>query len=531
MSLLVRSAIRVWMRRPAGPVLLALGILVATLLAGSSQLALESAEVAQEQEDALRLGDTMARIWTPGGYTVNQAALTELQRAVADERGVPPESGAPLFLEREALVTSRTGTEAGWRVIALPTESLQALGLPVPAPGEALVDPGGRQTSPDQASVRIQQAPDAVVELQESRLGQLTRTVLVGNQYVHDDQDRYEFHVDVAEGSQRLSLSLATADNGTDFDLEAVSPSGETRLDDAGTPAQPAQPRLEVQEPEAGNWTVRVHAKVANNVAFRLQIEHAFNARDAQALGRLLTGQGWRAVGADLGLTEQARFEVTTSRADLSVLGPGPEGLLVLPLERLQAQLDLDGEATGLLIMARPGERALTGLGQGAIGQLQAQVDQARASAQTRLDPLQGVRVDPVSNQAREAREDRLESTSRLLLVVLPAGIIAGILLATWAAGLHTRRLREELQVLAGLGQPRRTSYALAALHLGPPFLLGLVGALLAAPLLALVVARGLGLAATPVFTPGGPTFLVPLAALVPVAGTTWFTLRHAVEG
>ncbi len=532
MSLLLRSAARVWTKRPAGPLLIALGILVAGLLATSTDLALQSAELAQEETDRQILGQVMGQIHTPGGYTIPTEELASVQDQVAQARGGPAERYAPLFLERDALVTTGDTTTAAWTVLGLPPATLQALDLPVPGQGQALVDPGDRQLAGQDLQVRIQQAPDEDVRLPDSRQGQLVRTVQVGDQYVHDDGDRYEFSTDVTEGAKRLVLFLSTAGNDTDFDLETVSPSGTTRLDDGGTPAQPEMPRIVVQDPEDGNWTIRVHAKLADNVAFRLEIVQVFDARDAQALGRLLQGQGFRAIGAQLGLTDQARLDLTAQPTDLLVLGPGSTGLVVLPLPAMQQALALGARAPGVLVLAQPGVDVLDGLPAEQAQALERIVEQAQpASSQDRFDPLRGLTYEPEADRREREREARLAATEDLLLVVLPAGVIAGLLLATWAAGLHTRRLQGELQVLAGLGQSRRTSWTLILLHLGPPFLVGLVAALLLAPLVGLAIARGIGLSTTPVLFGSPGALAIPLFAILPVGLTAWLTLHHPIEG
>ncbi len=531
MDLLLASAARVWTKRPAGPLLIALGILIAGLLATSTDLALQSAELAQEDADQQALGQVMGTIHTPGGYTLPTSDLSQLQSNVSQLRGGPADRYAPIYLGRDALLTSGATTTAAWTVLGLPPASLQALDLPVPGQGQALVDPGDRSITSHDVQVRIQQAPDEEVRLRESEQGQLVRTVQVGDMYVHDDADEYEFHTEVPQGATRLVAFLSTAGNDTDFDLETVSPTGQQQLDDAGTPADPEMPRITIEAPEAGNWTLRVHAKLADNVAFRLEIVQVFDARDAQALGRLLQGQGFRAVGAQLGLTDQARLDLTAQPTDLSVLGPGSTGLVVLPLPAMQAALDLEDQATGLLVMARPGQSVLDGLPAADTQGLRRVVDEASNAGEDRFDPLRGLTYQADADRREADREARLSATEDLLLVVLPAGVLAGILLATWAAGLHTRRLQGELQVLAGLGQRRRTSWTLVLLHLGPPFLVGLFAALLLAPLLGLAIARGIGLSATPVLLPNLGALIIPLLAGLPVGATAWLTLRHPVEG
>jgi hypothetical protein len=528
---LARSAARVWTKRPAGPILLAVGVLVATLLAGGTELALDGAREAEETEDRARLGDTLAAIRTPGGYTVAQDPAADLQDRVAEARGVDPATGAPLHLEREALVTHAGGTEDGWRVLGLPAETLAALDLDPPGEGAALVDPGPRGEAPGEATLRVQRPPSEDVELRSEFQGQLERTVLVGDEYVHSDGDEYEFDLPVRGEAKQLVVAVRAAGNDTDFDLELVGPDGTQRLDDAGTPAQPEMPRIEVDQPAGGNWTARVHAKAADGVAFRLEADEVFDARDAQALGRLLAGEGFRAVGAQLGFTEQARLNLALERTDLSTLGPGPGGLVVLELERLQAALGLEGRVDGLLVRAGPGEDALAGLPVGERAALEDAVAAAREDADDRLDPLAGLALDDESTRLREAREARLESTARLLFVATPAGVVAGVLLATWAAGLHTRRLAPEVRVLAGQGQPRATSAGLAAAHLGPPLVVGFAAAMALSPLVGEAIARGLGLPTALAGLPTGPGLLVPVLATVPIAATAWLSLRRAVEG
>lgn len=533
MSLSLRSALRVWRKRPAGPVLLALGLLLATLLATSTELALDGAEAAARDDDRAALGEVMARLWTPGGYTVSSDELLALQTELAAARGTDaPARDLPLFLERRALLTQGSATSANWRVLGLPAASLDALGLPVPAPGTALVDPGGRQTHPaGQAEVRIQRAADEAVERVTSELGELARTVLVGTTYVHAPEDRYQFEVEVAPGASRLTLSVITADNGTDMDLEATDPTGATTLDDDGTPASPDETQLVFEMPEAGTWDVAVHAKFASGVAFRLEVVQIFDAQDAEALGRLLEGEGWRAVGADLGLTEQAVLSLTLREADLALLGPGADGLLVLALDRLQGPLGLDGKATGILVVAHSDEQVLRGLAPNERQALAAVLADRQRTPDDTLDPLRGLQLDPVADRAAAERAARLESTERLLLVVLPAGVAAGVLLSAWAAGLHARRLSEEVQVLAALGQSRGTSWRLVLFHLAPPFVAGTLFALALAPVVGLAVGRGIGLEGAVALTPGVRGLAVPLLALVPVALVTWLTLKDAVGG
>lgn len=528
---LLRSAARVWTKRPAGPILLAVGVLVATLLTASTELALEGAREAEEVEDRAQLGDTMAKLRTPGGYAVSQDALSGVREEVADARGTDPASGVPPYLDREALVTTEAGTEDGWRVLGLPSATLDALGLPVPGEGAALVDPGPRSNAPSEATVRLQRPPSEDVSLRQEHGGQLERTVLVGDEYVHADGDEYEFEVPIRGEAKQAIFAVRAADNDTDFDLETVAPDGTQRLDDAGTPAQPEMPRIEVEDPVDGNWTVRVHAKAAEGVAFRLEVDEVFDARDAQALSRLLAGEGFRAVGAQLGLTEQTRLDLSLQRADLSTLGPGPAGVIVVDQARLQDALDLDGQVDGALVRQAPGEDPLEGLSADELAVLEAAVQDAREQATGELDPLAGLEVDAVSNQERQAREDRLDSTARLLFVALPAGVVAGVLLATWAAGLHTRRLAPEVRVLAGLGQSRAASAGLAAMHLGPPLVVGFLAALALAPLTGAAVARGLGLEAAGVGIPTGLGLSVPLLAALPVGVAAWLSLHHAAEG
>ncbi len=530
MRLLITSARRVWTKRPAGPVLIALGITIATLLAASTSLALTSATKAQEADDVEAIGDVLARAWTPGGFTLGTPALDELA-AELDQASEQPRELA-VFLERDALVTRGGQTEANWRVLGLATDTLQALGLPIPPDGNALVHPpDGSPTGTGPIEVRVQTPPETDVRLPEDHLGQLVRTVRVGDTYVHDDQDEYIFTVDVEPGAKALELFLDTADDDTDFDLEATDPTGTTRLDDAGTAAQPVPPRIEVEDPAPGNWTVQVHAKLADNVAFRLQAVQVFDASDAQTLGRLLEGRGFRAVGALLGLTSQARIDLQAEPTDLSVLGPGNEGLVVLPMERLQQAMGLEDQATGVLILAASDEDPLTGIPGQRLDAFEQAVATARSQAEDRFDPLQGLTLDHEAGQAQAERIERIESTERLLFVVLPSGVFAGVLLATWAAGLHTRRLQGELQVLAGMGQPRSRSWLLVILHLGPPFLLGTLAALLLSPLLGTAIARGIGLDTTSVLVPSASALLVPLAAMVPIGAIAYLTLRHAVEG
>lgn len=529
---LVRSALRVARRRPAGPVLIALGLLVATLMASGTQLALDAAEQAEREADAAALGSVMARIRTPGGYTVDEPALLDLRTQLAGQaRPSPGEASLPLYLERDAIVTTGQGTSADWHIVGIPQASLEALGLPVPAEGQALVDPGPHPAPSGSLTARVQRAPSENITLNAQHPGQLQRTVRVGSQYNHAAGDEYEFTIPVEPGASELRLFLATADNDTDFDLEAVAPNGSRTLDDRGTPAQPVLPRIEVEDPEAGNWTVRVHAKFARQVAFRLEAERVFPAREARTLGRLLAGEGFHALGAQLGLTEQARLELAPQLRGLEVLGPGARGLIVLPLDRLQPALGLEGQADGLLVMAAADEEPLVGLPASERTQLEQGIERARAQASGRLDPLTGLALEPTADQRRQAREARLDSTADLLFVVLPAGVAAGVLLATWAAGLHTRRMAAELRVMAGLGQRRRVSWSLVAAHLGPPFLIGSGLALAASPVVGWAIARGLGAASAIPAWPIGPALIVPALAAVPVAATAWATLRHPVEG
>lgn len=529
---LVRSAARVWTKRPAGPLLLALGILIATVLAASASLALDGAREAEEREDREALGERMARVRTPGGYTVAEDAIRDLQAQLATARGVDAAASVPVYLERDALVTTQAGTQAGWTVLGLTDETLAAMDLAVPGGGQALVDPGARSLPGSQTvTVRMQRPPTEDVHLHQTRNGQLERTVLVGGEYMHADGDEYTFEVPIDGAARQVSFTLTTSDNDTDFDLETVDPEGTQRLDDAGTPAQPVMPNVTVEGPVGGNWTVRVHAKVANEVPFRLEVDEVFEARDAQTLGRLLAGEGFRAVGAQLGLSEQAELDLALEPTDLDELGPGRDGLIVLPLDRLQSALTLEGRVDGVLVMATSAEAPLEGLDPAALGTIRATVQDARDAAQDRRDPISGLEVDDEANQRRQARDARLDSTRELLFVVLPAGVVAGILLATWAAGLHTRRMAPELRVMAGLGQSRASSWGLVVAHLGPPLVLGFLGALAMAPLVGAAIARGIGLDATPVLFPDATGLIVPVAALVPIGATAWLSLGDAVEG
>lgn len=534
MRLIVRSAVRAWTKRPAGPILVALGVLVAGLLAGSTDLALDGASQAQRDEDAAELGQLMGRVWTPGGFTIDEPTLENLQTRVHGAAGGSrsPAASFPVFLERDASVSAGGTTSSDWTVLGLPTASIEAMGLTSPGPGQALVDAPEDRSVPDSVVVRARKAPADDVRLERGLQGQLAMTTQdpTGG-YTHDENDDYVFEPEIRDGAKQIAFFLTTADNDTDFDLEVATPDGETYLDDDGTPAQPEMPRIEVEDPPGGDWTVEVHAKFARQTAFRLEIVEVFDARDARVVGRLLAGEGFRAVGAELGLTEQARFEVDAQDSDLSALGPGGDGIVVLPLERLQGHLDLPDRASGLFVTAAPGEDPLDGLPDEREASIEAALADARDAADGRLDPVRGVELVATADQLREQRDARLESTEELLFVVLPAGVFAGILLATWAAGLHTRRLRDEVRVLAGLGQSRARSWTLVALHLGPPFLIGTLLALALSPALGLVVAQGIGLDATTVLVPGIEALLVPLAAAVPVAGTARLTLRDAVEG
>jgi hypothetical protein len=528
---LLRSALRVWTKRPAGPLLLALGLLFATVLASGSQLALEGAREAEEARDAEALGQRLATVRTPGGFSLEQAELADLQPRLADAAQVAdPQARLPVFLERDAIVTTDAGSSADWRVIGLPQASLEALDLPVPADGRVLADTGGPAIPADRAEIRVQQAPQENVTLDQARSGQLERTVQVGDSYQHAEGDEYRFQVPVREGAVQLSLYLSTADEDTDFDLEATGPEGETYLDDAGTAAEPQMPRLDVDDPAPGNWTVEVHAKFARQVAFRLEIEETFEARDAQTLGRLLEGEGFAAIGAQLGLTQQARTTFQVQEADLGALGPGQRGLLVLPIERLQSFAGTGPRADGLYLLADPGTSVLDGLDDERARALEAELAQTRANAEP-IDPLAGVELSREADQRAEQREATLDSTAKLLFVVLPAGVAAGVLLATWAAGLHTRRLASEIRVVAALGQSRPTSLGLVAAHLAPPFLLGTGAALALAPLVGLLVAQGLGLSSSPSLAPGWQTLAVPLLAAVPIATAAGLRLRGALEG
>lgn len=534
---LARSALRVWRKRPAGPVLLALGLLFATVLASGSQLALEGASQAEEQRDARELGDRMARVHTPGGFSLEQATLEDLQQrlAAASQDDEPVERRFPVFMQRDAIVTTEQGSSSDWTVLGLPRESLEALDVDPSEPGAILVDPpdpGDQRLEAAQTiEVRIPKAPQENVSLASSRQGQLERTVLVGEEYQHAEGDVYRFQVPVREDAALLNLSLTTAEEDTDFDLEAQSPTGDSYLDDEGTPAEPAMPHLAIEEPAPGNWTVEVHAKFAQEVAFRLEIQQIFQARDAQTLGRLLEGEGFQAIGAQLGLTEQAVASFEPAAASLERLGPGAQGLLVLPLERLQAFAGTGSRADGLLVMATPEEDVLAGLEQPTITTLEGVVDEVREEAGSRLDPTSGLALSTDANERSQQRKATLDSTSRLLFVVLPAGVAAGVLLATWAAGLHTTRLASELRVMAGLGQRRVTSAGLVAAHLGPPFVLGTLTALALAPIAGVLVARGIGLSTTPVLWPGPQALAVPLLAAVPIAITAWLRLRKPVRG
>jgi putative ABC transport system permease protein len=535
MNLLLRSAVRVWTRRPAGPALVALGVLAATLSAAGADLALAGAADAERLDDERELGDTLARIRTPGGYTVDEAVLADLQGAIADEapqRG-PADERLPVYLAREATVTT-TGEEArtssGWRILGLPEPTLASLDLPVPEEGTALVDPGPRQLPDDSVRVRAQAAPREEIRLTQGFQGQLSRTVQTAGGYQHADADDYVFEANVTSGAQRIEAYVATADNETDFDLEAEAPAGATWLDDNGTVAQPQQPNLTLADPEGGNWTFRVHAKFARDEPFRLQVVEVFDGRDARTLGRLLGGEGFRAVGAQLGLTRLASLDLQLEDRDLSTLGPAPGGLIVLELDQLRAQLDLENRATGLLVRAAPGEDPLAGLPSDQHAVLDDQVDRTRQQVDA-LDPARGLSVAADADRLADQRDQRLDSTAALLFVAVPAVVLAGVLLATWAAGLHTRRLKTETMVLAGLGQARRRSWTLVGLHLGPAFLLGTLAALLASPLVAEAIAEGLGLTTTTTPTPSLGTLALPALALVPVAGNAYASLRHAVKG
>lgn len=525
----LRSALRVWTKRPAGPVLLALGLLFATVLASGTQLALDGAREAEEARDRAALGQRLASVGTPGGFSLEADELAGLQTRLAEATDAStPERRFPIVLERDAIVTTETGTSPDWRVLGLPEASLSALDVPIPEQGRALVDadpaPG------DEVTVRVQQAPQENVTLNSSRSGQLQQTVRVGDDYQHDEGDEYRFTVPVREGAIRLDLSLSTADEDTDFDLEATGPEGESYLDDDGTAAEPAMPRLAIEDPAPGNWTVEVHAKFAREVAFRLEVAEVFEARDAQTLGRLLEGEGFAAIGAQLGLTEQARERFTVREADLSALGPGQRGLIVVPIERLQAVAGTGERADGLYVMADTDEDVLVGLDAGQARAIEAELAQVRDEAD-RLDPLSGIELSREADDRAEQREATLDSTARLLFVVLPAGVAAGVLLATWAAGLHTRRLASEIRVMAALGQPRSRSSGLVAAHLGPPFLLGTGAALALAPVVGAFVASGLGLSSTPVLWPGLEALAVPVLALVPIGVAAGLRLGGALQG
>ncbi|PSG97515.1 hypothetical protein BRD56_05060 [Thermoplasmatales archaeon SW_10_69_26] len=528
---LLRSALRVWTKRPAGPLLLALGVLFATVLASGTQLALDGAREAEQARDRAALGDRMATVRTPGGYSLAEGALDEVQTRLADTTDVEdPARRLPVFLERDAIVTTDTGSSADWRVLGLPEASLQALGLPVPGSGQALAASGGPTLPADEAQIRVPQAPQDNVTLTSSRGGQLEQTTRVGDDYQHAEGDEYRFDVPVREGAIGLDLALSTADNGTDFDLEATSPTGETYLDDEGTAAEPVMPRIQVEDPAAGNWTVEVHAKFAREVAFRLEIAEVFDARDAQTLGRLLEGEGFAAIGAQLGVTDQAQTTLSVQPTDLDVLGPGSSGLLVLTLEDLQTLAGTGDRADGLYVMAGPGEDVLDGLDRDRRQQLTSELAGVREQAPS-VDPLSGIELATDADDRREQRRTLLDSTSRLLFVVLPAGVAAGVLLATWAAGLHTRRLASEIRVMAALGQSRLRSLGLVAAHLGPPFVVGAGGAVASAPLVGAFVASGLGLSSAPAALPGLPALLVPLLASAPVSAAVGLRLRGALEG
>ena len=533
MSLALRSAARVWTRRPAGPLLVALGVLAATLLVGASDLALSDARQAERDTDARALGRVLGTVLTPGGYTVAQERLEALQGELAQAArpGVAPQTAFPVHLEREALASSGERTHAGVRLLGLSSESLRALGLPEPAAGEALWDPGASGLAPARATFRVQQAPAQEVRVADSAQGSLFLASRVGNTYVHSDNDVFRFEFVVPEGARRLEARLSTADAGTDFDLELLPPSGDPILDDAGTPAAPVLPNLTIEAPAAGRWTALVHAKLAQGVAFRFEHASVFDARDAQALGRLLSGQGWRAVAAQVGLLEQARIERALVRADLSALGPGAHGLAVVALSDLQAELDLAGQASGLLVLAAPGEDALAGMPPPLASRVEGVLARAREGAGSTLDPLRGLALDATASRLREEREARLSTTERLLAVAVGPGAVAGLLLATWAAGFHTGRLASEVRVLSALGARRRTTWGLAALHLAPAFGAGVLLALAASPLLGSFLARGLGLAHGGALAPGLAVLLVPLAAAVPVALSVWWSLRRAVQG
>jgi hypothetical protein len=521
----------VWTKRPAGPVIVALGMLAATLLAGGADLALDTAREAEQAADRQALGEEMARVRTPAGYTVAEDSLRSLQASIgeAQPERTPTDERLPLYLDRDATLTSGDVTRSGWRVLGLPEETIRALGLPVPEEGSALADPGDRQLA-DRATVRVQKAPEEEVKVREGFQGQLARTVRVADTYQHSEDDEYEFQSNVTPGAKRLVAFVVSDGNDTDFDLEVESPSGSTWLDDNGSIDAPEQPRVEISEPEGGRWTYQVHAKAARNDAFRLRVFEVFDARDAEALGRLLEGEGFRAVGAQLGLTSQARLDLNMQRADLSTLGPD-RGLLVLRLDRLQAPLNLQDEATGLLVRPAPGENPLEGLEASSIRTLETQLEQARQQADTEADPVRGLVLTTSANDRAESRAERLASTNELMGVVLPAGVLAGILLSTWAAGLHARRMRREITVLAGFGHSRARNLGLVAAHLGPAILLGVGLALAASPFVGQAIAGGLGLSAAGAAFPDASTLLAPGLALIPIAATVLVTLREPLRG
>jgi hypothetical protein len=534
MRLLLRSAVRTWRRRPAGPALLLAGVLVATLLVAGGDLALESAREGAREADRTDLGDELGRVWTPGGYTPQVTDLQDVRSdVVAGPRaGLDPPKHQPIFLERSALVTDDGETTAGWTVVGLEAEAFRPLGLPTPSDGEALVDPAGREAAPSgDATIRVQRTPERDAHLRTDRLGELAfATRQPDGTYTHSDDDRYEFSVEVFEGAERLTLNVTSPSDDTDFDLEAEAPNGTTYLDDDGTTAQPDDPALNISAPGGGNWTVRVHAKAAQQVSFRLGVDRVYSARDAQALGRLLEGAGFRAVGAKLGFTEQVTIPASLQPADLHPLGPGPQGLVVLPLDRMQSALDVDGRASGFRVLAADG-RVLDGMDPGTREEIEAVVADARSTGNATFEPLRGLTFEGRADRAQIEREAALESTGRLLDVVLPSGVAAGLLLATWASGLHARRLRDEVRVLAALGQDRRRSALLVALHLGPALVAGAAAALALSPLVGQAVARGTGLPAADAGLPGTTWLLAPLAGGLLVAGAAATHLREAVRG
>ncbi len=533
MKLLARGALRTWTRRPAGPALVLLGILIASLLATGTTLALQGAAQGAKLEDQTILGEELGRVWTPGGYTPQVQDLTTVREEVATTRGLDPIRHHPLFLERNALLTTNEGTQAGWTLLALEAESLEALDLPVPREGEVLVDAAGRPVDlTGDTTVRVQRAPRGNVTLTEDRLGHLRLATRTAGEPQHHPDDEYIFQLTVPAGAQALRLNTSAATNDTDLDLEVEAPNGTLHVNASGTANTPTLSTLEVPNPPPGNWTLRVHSDLAESTAFRVGIAHVFDARDAQALGQLLTGAGWRAVGADLGFTEQAQLPLTPRSTDLSPLGPGPGGLLVTTLTQAQTLLDLPDRASGLLVLAGPNQSPLVGLSEEEAQRVTDAVTRTtEAQADADYDPLRGLRFEHRAHRMAEERTQRIASTSDLLDVVLASGVPAGLLLAAWATGLHVRRLRDEVRVLAGLGQSRARSSLLVTLHLAPPVILGALTAILLSPLLAEGIAQGTGLPAATTGLPGADALLVPLAGAILVAATAAWGLRGVLQG